>query len=277
MKSALKKIYKKAKAENFAVGAFNTSNLEITQAIAEAAEEMNSPIIIQTTPNAIEYAGLEQIFDIIKNEIDNRKISGVIHLDHAKDFGIVKKCIEIGYNSIMVDGSILDYENNISLTRKVANFAHDFDVFVEGELGRISKSDEGKIQGKTEYTDPLEILDFITKTKIDSLAVSVGNEHGAPKNEKVNFKLLREICEISTVPIVLHGSSGLSRRDIAEAIRIGVVKFNIDTAIRKVFVKNISKSNNSSKEPREILSDTKEAIKNLVKEYILLFGSKDKA
>lgn len=263
-----------AKKDGVAVGAFNTSNLEITQAIALAAKETGCPIIIQTTPSAIDYAGLEQIFDIVRNEVDEPGIEATLHLDHGKDFGIIKECIDIGYPSVMIDGSRLDYEENIYLTRKVANYAKRYNVSVEGELGVISHKEGGKKSGQAVYTDPKIAEDFVQKTGIDSLAVSVGNEHGAPKGEKLDLGLLEKIAQVVSVPLVMHGASGLSRLDIRKAIKFGVTKFNIDTQIKKAFSDAMKSGDKEEIDPREMLEVSKDAAKHVVKDYITLFSTK---
>lgn len=269
-----KQEYQKARSGGYAIGAFNTSNLEITQAICEAAKEMKAPVIIQTTPSAMEYAGPKQIFDIVKNEIESQKISGAIHLDHGKDFGLAKKCIDIGYQSVMIDGSYLDHDENIHLTERVVNLAAEHGVCVEAEIGRISKEEGGKLSRKGAKTDPSEAKEFVERTGIDILAVSVGNEHGAPKGERLDLGLLEEISKTVNIPLVIHGSSGLSRNDIKEAIVLGVVKFNIDTNIRHVFSESVESS--KSDDPREMMTAGKEAVKQLVVEYIELFGTAGK-
>ena len=262
----------RAKEEGVAVGAFNTANLEITQAIVLAAAEAGQPIIIQTTPSAIDYAGLEQIFDIVRNEVDEMGIKATLHLDHGKDFGIVKECIDIGYPSVMIDGSKLDYVGNINLTKKVVSYAKVHNVSVEGELGVISHKEGGGKSGQTVYTDPNIAEDFVQKTGIDSLAVSVGNEHGAPKGEKLDLKLLEEITKSVSVPLVMHGASGLSRLDIKQAISLGVTKFNIDTQIKRAFSDAMKSGDKDEIDPREILEASKDAAKHVVKDYIKLFS-----
>jgi len=271
----LKKYYNRAMKEGFAIGAFNTSDLEMTQAIASGAAEKKSPVIIQTSPSAIEYAGLQQIFDIVKNEIVENNMSATIHLDHGKDFSIAKSCIDIGYQSVMIDGSELEFDANVNLTKKVVDYAKRHNVSVEGEFGAIGSDDKKSSHGGK--TDPKMALEFVEKTGVDSLGVSIGNAHGAPKGEKLDLDLLDRIrLEVSDTPLVIHGSSGLSRKDIREAIKRGVVKFNIDTNLRKAFTKNIEKKERSVIDPREYLGEAREAVSKLVKDYIDIFGSTGK-
>lgn len=271
----LKEAYIKAKNGGYGIGAFNVYNLETAQAVAEAARKLNSPVIFQITPNAIRYAGLNQIFEIVENEILEKEIDAAIHLDHALDFGIVKECIDLGFNSVMIDGSSLPYLSNIALTEKVVNYAKRHDVCVEAELGRIARGEGGKITGNSEFTDPAAVPDFIERTGLDSLAVAVGNEHGAPKGEKIDFELLSEIVKMSRKPIVIHGASGLSRHDIRDAIECGVVKYNIDTKIRQTFKSGLI-DNIKEDDPRKILTEVKADIVKLVADYIKIFGSEGK-
>jgi ketose-bisphosphate aldolase len=275
---SLPSVFKKAHAGGYAIGAFNTYNLEVTEAIARAASELESPIIFQITPGAIEYAGLPQIFDIVRNAIVEHELQAAIHLDHALDFGIVKKCLDIGFNSVMIDGSTLPFSSNVSLTQKVVNYAKEFGAAVEAEIGVISHSEGGQYDESGEFTDPDLACKFMEETHIDSLAVSIGNEHGAPKGEKLNFKLLSEICDKVEKPIVIHGASGLTRGEIKKAIKAGALKFNIDTNIRRTFLKGFSDNYDGKEEdPRKILNEVKADITKLIKDYIVIFGSGGKA
>ncbi|MFA7243970.1 MAG: class II fructose-bisphosphate aldolase [Patescibacteria group bacterium] len=273
----LKEAYQGAKNDGYAIGAFNVYNLETVQVVVAAAKKMNSPVIIQTTPSAIDYAGLPELFGIIKSELDSQDVFAAIHLDHARDFGIVKECIDIGYNSVMIDASKLPYESNIALTKKVVSYAKEFDVDVEAELGVISREEGGELSNKSSYTHPDLASDFINRTGITSLAVSVGNEHGAPRGEKLDISLLSKIAHASSVPIVIHGASGLSQKDIKAAIAAGAVKFNIDTKIRKAFLSSASKNIDISDDPRDVFNEVKADIEKLVCDYITLFGSRNKA
>lgn len=274
---SLPEAYNQARKNGYAVGAFNTYNLEVTEAIARAASELRSPVIFQITPSAIEYAGLDQIFDIVNNAIKDYDVFAAIHLDHSKDFGVVKKCLEIGFNSVMIDGSTLSYDSNVDLTKKVVRFARDFGASVEAELGVISRAEGGMYTGEGEFTDPDLAHKFMEETGVDSLAVSIGNEHGAPKGEKLNFELLKNICEVVDKPIVIHGASGLTRHDIIKAIEAGAVKFNIDTNLKKAFLRGFSENMKKDEgDPRIVLGEVMADITKLVKDYIKIFGSEGK-
>ena len=281
---------KKARNGGYALGAFNTNNLEATKAICAAAKKSNFPIIIQTTPGAIDYAGLRQIFEIVKTEIEEAGIEAALHLDHGKDFEVVKKCIDIGYRSVMIDGSKLPFAENVALTKRVVDYAKPKNVSVEAEIGAIG-TDEGAASGKAgagvpasvedgmrELTkaimsSPDEVKRFVELTGVDSIAVSVGNEHGAPEGEKINLKLLEEISKIIEIPLVMHGASGLSDEDIKAVIGLGIAKINIDTQIRKAFIAGLSNINAETRDYREILKISMENIEEVVKEKIGLFSA----
>jgi len=271
----LKKALLVARKNRFAVGAFNVFDLEGAKAVAIAAEELRAPVIFQTTPKAIEFAGLEQIFNIVKNEIHDRNLKATIHLDHAKDFGLVRECINAGYNSVMIDGSELDFDANVHLTRKVVSYAKEYDVNVEAELGAIGREageNGSELKGKT---DPKLVSKFVEMTNINALGISIGNAHGAPEGEKIDFELLEKISKESSIPLVLHGSSGLGKYDLQKAIKLGIAKFNIDTNLRKAFTGEIEE-HNSIKDPRDILNKIMLAQTEIVKRYIELSGAEDK-
>lgn len=262
---------KKARNEGYAILAFNTANLEVTKAICKAAKETESTIIIQTTPSAIEYAGLKQLFDIVKNEIEATGIKAAIHLDHAKEFEIVREAIEIGFRSVMIDGSRLPFAENVALTKKVVDFAHSKNVAVEGEIGVISTSEGGEAStGEGLLSTPEQTKQFVELTGVDSIAISIGNQHGAPAGEKINISLLENISQQVSIPLVLHGTSGLSDEDIKAAINAGVSKMNVDTNIRKAFIEGLKNFDPESRDYRDILKISMENIERVVKERIQL-------
>lgn len=265
----LKEELNKARHGHYALGAFNTNNLEVTKAICKAASLNNAPIIIQTTPSALEYAGINQLFSIVVNEIKNSGIKAALHLDHAKSFSDIVSAVRVGFPSVMFDGSSLPYDENIALTSKVVKFAHSYGVAVEGEVGVIAREEGGELSNKSKFSAPKEVLEFVHLTGVDSVAVSVGNEHGAPADEKLNLDLLSQISELVDVPLVMHGSSGLSAGDIKEAIGCKVAKFNIDTNIKRVFAQTIE----SSKEDdyRLVMKQAMAEVEKVVDYYIKLF------
>lgn len=260
-----------ARANGYALGAFNTSNLEVTKAICKAGAELGFPFIVQTTPGSIKYAGLRQIFDIVKTEIEENGVQAAIHVDHAKEFEVVKECIDIGYRSVMIDGSKLSFEENVSLTKRVVDYARPKNVSVEAEIGAIATDEGGEAVGAGALSNPEETARFVQLTGIDSVAVSIGNEHGAPNGEHIDVDLLKRISEMIQVPLVLHGASGLSDDDVCVALSYGVAKINIDTNIRKAFLAGIREFPEDAKDYRDVLKVSMANIENVVKEKIMLF------
>lgn len=269
---------KKARAREYAIGAFNTANLEVTKAICAAAKEGDSPVIIQVTPSAIKYAGLQQIFDIVKNEIEESGVNAAIHLDHGKDFEVVRDAIEAGFRSVMIDGSKLPFAENVALTKKVVDYAHLKNVVVEGEIGVITTEEGGESSEDDDpaFSTPDQTKKFVELTGVDSIAISVGNEHGAPEGEKLDLNLLKKISELVSIPLVLHGSSGLSDEDIKEAIKLGVAKINVDTNIRKAFIAGLKDIDPEETDYREILKISMADIEEVVKERIRILSNESK-
>lgn len=288
---------KKAQKAGYAVGAFNTSDLEITQAIVEAASELNSPVIVQASPGAIKYAGLKMLSDIVHDLAAKTKVPVALHLDHGDSLKLVKDCVNSGYTSVMIDGSFLSFEKNVGITKKAVAIAHKKNVPVEAELGQLKNR-------KNFYTDADDAAKFVKLTNIDSLAVSIGTSHGAYKfkgESKLDFRRLQEIKNKVTVPLVLHGASGVPEavlraakkygaklegakgvadRDIRKAVKLGICKVNIDTDLRLAFTAAVRKElfdKPSVFSPREIMGLAREMVKEAVKRKIKLLGSGGKA
>jgi fructose-bisphosphate aldolase class II len=283
----VKEILIKAKENGYAVGAFNTINLETTQAIIEAAKEMCSPVIVQMTEKTMEYAGGRGIFNLIKNEAEfyAGKIPIGIHLDHGKSFEIIKRAITIGINSVMYDGSRKIFEDNTKVTKEVVDFCHEKGVIVQGELGSVpylSEHKMGEVNWEEYMTNPQKAKEFVDFTGVDTLAVAIGNAHDFFKEREVpDWERLSEIKNLINVPIILHGASDWDDGRAIEAVKRGVSCFNIDTSIRLAFVNTLSSifrgNNDSGFDPRLILGQAREAIKQNVKKKIELFGSSGKA
>lgn len=283
----IKEILGKAKEGGYAVGAFNTTNLETTRAIVEAAKETKSPVIIQITEKTMEYAGGRMIYNIVKNDIEfyAPEIPVAIHLDHGKSFEIVKRAVTIGFNSVMYDGSRKSYEDNVMVTKEVVDFCHEKGIPVQGELGNVpylSEHKMGAVDWDRYMTDPEQAKDFVEKTGVDTLAVAIGNAHGFfIEREVPDWDRLSKIREIVDVPIVLHGASDWEDGKAAEAIKRGVSCFNVDTNTRMAFVNSLSATFKCDKDPgfdiREILGEAREAVKESVKRKMELFGSAGKA
>lgn len=285
----ISQIINKAKKQKYAVGAFNTSNLEITLAIVRAAVAQKSPVIIQTSESAIKYSNIETLFAIITNLANTvgKKVPIAIHLDHGKDLNIIKDCLRVGYNSVHIDASLEKWQKNIALSKKVAAQAHAKKVWVQAELGTILgkegliKLEMGELKMEDLMTDPDKAAEFVAKTKIDTLAVSVGTIHGSFKGvEKVDQVRLQKIAKFVKVPLVLHGGSGLNTQTFKTAIKNGISVINIDTNLRLAFKKALAQNINAESDlidPRKILQPATEAMQEEVEKMIKIFGSSHKA
>jgi fructose-bisphosphate aldolase class II len=294
-----------AMREAYAVGAFNISNLESLLAIGEAAVEENSPVIVAVTPSSIKYAGLTYVERMVKTMAETVPVPMSFHLDHGKDQDIVSRCIEVGFTSVMIDGSHLEFEENVALTKNVVNMAHPEDISVEAELGRLAGIEESKVEEKEAVlTDPDAAVTFVERTGVDTLAVAIGTSHGAYKfrgKPKLDFERLKLIRKKVDIPLVLHGASsvpswivekavaygaelkgakGIPEDHIKKAISLGIAKINIDTDLRLAFTGTIREFLAEYPEvfdPRKILSSAKAAMKKVVKSKMGLFGSSGKA
>lgn len=264
-----------AQRGSYAIGCFNTSDLEITKAIIAAGESQQSPLIVATSEKAIQYGGLESLAALIKEEAKKSKMPVALHLDHGKSLSMVERCLNSGYTSIMIDGSDLGLEENQALTYQAAVLSHSRGVPCEGELGSLGKAG----QSPNQLTNPNDVVNFVKKTGIDFLAVSIGSSHGRGKNELLNIDLLKKIRLFTEAPLVLHGGSGVSDKDIRKAIANGIAKVNIDTDIRHEFTKDLREvleEHPEEKDPREILEEVMLNIQQLVEKKIKLFGSSNK-
>jgi len=262
-----KELLHKAQRKKVALGAFNAYNLETAKAIIQAAENLNSPVIVETTPKAIEYSGLKYLSTLIRQMAADANVPVILHLDHGLSIEMAQDCLEAGYTSIMVDGSHLPLLENIALVRKTVELAKKKGIPVEGELGTLSEH--------LRYTNPKEVAEFVRKSRLFSLAVSIGSSHGHAPKEELNIELLSEIRRKTDVPIVLHGASGVSDSDIKNAILNGICKINIDTQLREVFTQavRVGITNEKVIDPRDYLAKAREAVQKAVEEKILLFGS----
>jgi fructose-bisphosphate aldolase class II len=287
MITSVKEILTKAKEGGYAVGAFNTVNLETTRAIVEGAQEMRSPVIIQVTEKTMEYAGGRGIFHLIKNDAEfyAPEIPVGIHLDHGKSFEIIQRAVAIGFTSVMYDGSRKIFVDNLEITKKVVDFCHKEGVDVQGELGNVpylGEAQMGDIDWDKYMTDPAQAKAFVEETGIDALAVAIGNAHGFLKERsQPDFDRMAMINKGCQLPFVLHGASDWENGRVVEAIKNGVSCFNVDTAIRIAFVNNLVNSTSSQGELgfdlRKLLGGARDAVKETVKYKIKIFGSEGKA
>lgn len=273
----------KADKEGYAVGAFNANNMEIVQAIVEAAEKEKSPVIMQASQGAIKYAGLEFITGMVKIAAEEASVPVALHLDHGTDFDQVVKCIRSGFSSVMYDGSKLSLEDNIAITNKVLDMARPIGVSVEAELGKIGGTEDlVHVEDKDAvFTDPEEARYFVEKTGIESLAIAIGTAHGQYKGEpKLDLERLKKIKALTGIPLVLHGSSGVPDEAVQAAIKLGICKVNIDTNIREAFVwkmREVIKNKPDEIDPRKILGPARDAAVEIIRHKMKVFGSSGKA
>lgn len=278
-----KQILEHADQNGYAVGAFNVNNMEIIQAIAEAAGDLKAPVILQASQGAIKYAGIEYITGLVKTTAELVDVPMALHLDHGTDFDEIMKCIRNGFTSVMIDASKHELEENIRLTKEIVRIAHSVGVSVEAELGKIGGTEDHIVVSEAEatYTDPEEARIFVEETGVDSLAIAVGTAHGVYKGEpKVDIERIKEIDRVVPVPLVLHGSSGVPYGTLESAVKAGIRKINIDTDIRASFagaVKEFVEANPGEIDPRKILKPARARMADTVKEKIKVFGSDGKA
>lgn len=293
-----------ASAKGYAVGAFNINNMEILQAIAETATEEKSPVIIAASPSAIKYAGLEYIVAMVKAAAKTNPIPMTLHLDHGKDVETAAMCINGGFTSVMIDGSHLDYEENIAMTKQVVKLARPKGVSVEAELGKLVSPETTAKETEDPYTDPDVAKEFVKRTGVDALAVAIGTSHGAYKfkgEAKLDFERLKAIRNNVSIPLVLHGASGVPQwivekatkygaewsgakgipdSHIKKAVSLGIAKINIDTDLRLALtgaVREVLVTSPAVYDPRKILGPARETMKEVVKAKMHLFGSSGKA
>ena len=304
-----KEMFEKSMKEGFAIGAFNVNNMELIQAIVDAAAEQNSPVILQASSSAIKYAKINYLMKMVEAAVEEHpNIPIAIHLDHGPDFETCKMCVDSGFTSIMFDGSKYDFEENIRLTKEVVDYAHAHGVVVEAELGKLAGiEDEVNVSADDAiYTDPAQAEEFVKRTGVDSLAIAIGTSHGACKfkgEAKLRFDILKEIkSRIPNTPIVLHGAStvipelvemcnqyggnipgakGVPDEILHEASISGVSKINVDTDLRLAMTAGIRKvftEDPSAFDPRKYLKPARDLVKETVAHKMKdVFGSANKA
>lgn len=272
----LNEVLKPAQKEHYGVGLFNAVNMEMTNAIMEAAEALRAPVIMGTAEILLGAADLTEVAAMVKARAERSDVPVVLHYDHGLTFEKCLEAIQLGFTSIMYDCSTASYEDNVRDVAEMVKIAHACGVTVEGELGHVGDNEgEGKLTRPSDYyTDPAMAADFVERTKVDALAIAVGNAHGDYKfPPKLDFGRISEIAAAVDVPLVLHGGSGLSDEDFREAIRRGIAKVNIFTDISKAQVRGMQKgiaagvNNAFDLTPYEV-----EAIREVVEEKMRLFG-----
>ena len=296
-----KEMFQKAYDGGYAIGAFNVNNMEIIQGITEAAKEVSAPLILQVSAGARKYANHTYLVKLVEAALIETDLPICLHLDHGDSFELCKSCIDGGFTSVMIDGSHHSFEDNIELTKKVVEYAHERGVVVEGELGRLAgiEDDVNVSDEDASYTRPSEVEEFVTRTGVDSLAIAIGTSHGAYKfkpgqKPQLRFDILKEVEKrLPNFPIVLHGASsvipefvdminanggnmpdaiGIPEDMLREAAKSAVCKINIDSDLRLAMTGSIRKymaENPAHFDPRQYLSPARAAIKDLVKKKLV--------
>jgi fructose-bisphosphate aldolase, class II len=272
-----------AQKNRYAVGAFNTNNLEITHAIVRAAEAKRSPVLVQISAGALKYAGVDYLPMIVAKAAQLATVPIAIHLDHGPDFATVMTCLRAGFTSIMRDASKLPYEQNVAEVRMVVEACHAVDVPVEAEIGRIGGAEEHVVVSDREATmsDPDECVRFVEDAGFDFLAVAIGNAHGFYKGDpKLDFDRLDAIRERVSVPLVLHGASGIPDAQITRAVEAGICKINIDTEIRNALIRTMqayTAEHPDQIDPRKVFAPCIDAMQAVVEHKIDIFRSAGRA
>ena len=303
-------MFKKAYEGQYAIGAFNVNNMEIIQAITEAAKEENAPLILQVSAGARKYAKHGYLVHLVQAALEDTDLPIALHLDHGADFEICKSCIDGGFTSVMIDGSHHSFKDNMELTKRVVDYAHNKGVVVEGELGQLAgiEDDVNVSAEDASFTHPEQVEEFVKTTGVDSLAIAIGTSHGAFKfkpgqNPKLRFDILEDIeRRLPNFPIVLHGASsvipkyveiinknggnladaiGIPEDMLRQAAKMAVCKINIDSDLRLALTAGIREhmfANPSHFDPRQYLTPARAYIKELVKNKLIhVLGCNDKA
>lgn len=276
-----KKMLADAQTGGYAVGAFNVENMEMVQAVIAAAEELRSPVILQTTPGTLGYAGVEMFFAMARAQAATASVGVALHLDHGNSFDLAARAVRAGYTSVMYDGSQHPYEDNVAVSQRVTQMCHAMGLPVELELGTVGgKEDQLRSKGVA-YTDPRQAVDFVEKTDPDSLAVAIGTAHGVYKGvPRIDVDLLSRIREVVSVPLVLHGSSGLDDAVVIECVRRGICKVNFATELRIAYTKAVREhlqEHPGAIDPKKFGVPARDAVVEGVKARIAIMGSEGKA
>ena len=295
-----KEMFKAAYEGGYAIGAFNVNNMEIIQGIVEAGKTLNAPLILQVSKGARAYANHTYLVKLVEAAVEESGLPIALHLDHGPDFETCKSCIDGGFTSVMIDGSHLPYEENVALTKKVVDYAHERGVTVEGELGQLAgiEDDVNVSAEDASYTNPDQVYDFVTRTGVDSLAIAIGTSHGAFKfkpgqKPQLRFDILEEVSKrLPGFPIVLHGASsvvpefveminnyggempdaiGIPEEMLRQSAQMAVCKINIDSDLRLAMTAAVRKhlvENPNHFDPRQYLKPAREAIQGMVEHKI---------
>ena len=270
-----------AQKGGYAVGAFNVENMEMVMAVIAAAEELRAPLMLQTTPSTIKYAGLDMYLANVKAAAERASVPVCLHLDHGDSFDLAMRALRTGYTSIMIDGSHNVFEENIAVTKAVADACRPSGIPVEAELGKVGgKEDDLDCGEGNGYTDPLEAKEFVERTGVTSLAVAIGTAHGVYKGvPKLDLDRLAEIRKVVDIPLVLHGASGLSEEAVVESIKRGICKVNFATELRIAYtdgVKEFLAANPDAFDPKKYGKVAMEHVKAIVETRMKMCGCTDR-
>ena len=271
-----KNILLKAKKEKYAVAHLNINNLEWTRYILEETNLLNVPVILGVSEGAIKYmGGVNIVSSMVKAMISDLNITNdvVLHLDHGSSFEMCKKCIDAGFTSVMIDASRLPLEENIRITKEVVNYAHKYNVTVEGEIGEIGGAEDG-LEGKNYNAKKEDVIYYVNETNLDSVAPALGSVHGLYKGlPKLDYETMKDINNSISIPLVLHGGTGILDEQIKKSISCGIAKININTELQIAWsdaVKKYIKDNPNIYDPRKIISSGESNIKKHIKDKISL-------
>lgn len=280
MLAKLQSVLNRAQRGKYAVGAFNVSDLEQIQAVIAAADKLRSPVIVNTSEKAIAYSSPMVLAAMVTTIAKTTRVPVVLNLDHGRSITGAKACLAAGWSGIMFDGSKLPYEMNVRQTARVKQLARAYGVGVEGEIGQVKYKEDLALDRRPVLATPAEAIDFIRRTRVDALAVGIGNSHGLPvAGERLRFDVLKKIRQAVNVPLVLHGASGTSSNSIRKAISLGICKINIDTDLRLAFTAAVRAELTDKKvfDPRQYLLAGRDAVMATVMKKMILFGSARKA
>lgn len=270
-----------ARKGGYAVGAFNVENMEMVKAVIAAAEELRAPVMLQTTPSTVKYGTLETFAAIVAAEAKKASIPVCLHLDHGSSYELAVEAMEAGYTSVMIDGSHEDFNGNVTVTKKVVEAAKAKGIPVEAELGKVGGKEDDLEADADTNTDPMEAKEFVEKTGVSSLAIAIGTAHGFYAGTPVLDKeRVSEIKELVSVPLVLHGASGLSEEDVKECVARGMCKVNFATELRVAYtdaVKKLLEEKPETFDPKKFGVVGMAAVKEIVKERMTMCGCVNKA
>jgi len=289
----LKDMLVDAQEKKYAIAHFNVSNYEMIKSVIEEAEELNSPVILSFLEPDLKGKGLELLLGMAKIAGKNLKVPVCLHLDHCTNIDYIKICVKSGFTSVMYDGSQLSLTENIKFTKEVCDFAHQYNVTVEGELGHVTDEIVGNSEGGSAInqvlndpasflTDPQEVQEFVSETGVDALAVAIGTAHGKyTKTPKLDFARLDAIRKISTVPLVIHGGSGVPDQDVKKSIKLGICKVNIYTELLDSYFSTLQTTLNELANictwPVYVYKKPTQAMRHLINKKIMLVDSANRA